>query len=53
MAATKSDLPTQDWQGTSADIAKIDTTNLPNGSTYWDFEAQVLYTWDEEGQRWL
>ena len=40
-------------EGNTADKAKVDTTNLANGSTFWDFQTQTLYTWDKEGEAWV
>lgn len=40
-------------EGNTADKTKVDTTNLANGSTFWDFQAQTLYTWDKEGKAWV
>ena len=42
-----------EFRGKTADRALIDVNEVPNGSTYYDFEAVELYVFDEDTKTWI
>lgn len=42
-----------EFRGKTADRALIDVNGVPNGSTYYDFEAVELYVFDEDTKTWI
>ena len=59
MAATNANNPSKkDLEGNTAEYTAIKTEtesgaySYPNGSTFWDFEAQIIHTWHEAEGKW-
>ena len=42
-----------EFRGKTADRALIDVNEVPNGSTYYDFEAVELYVFDIDTKTWI
>ena len=42
-----------EFRGKTADRASIDVNEVPNGSTYYDFEAVELSVFDEDTKTWI
>lgn len=42
-----------EFRGKTADKALIDVNNVPNGSTYYDFETTELYIFDIDTKTWI
>lgn len=58
MAVTNANEPIIELQGNTACFNQIKADmeagkySYPNGSTYWDYQAKVPYTWDAEDGKW-
>jgi len=42
-----------EFRGKTADRALINVNDVPNGSTYYDFEAVELYVFDIDTKTWI
>ncbi len=40
-------------EGKTSDIPKLPREGVANGSTFWDFERQVLLTFSEDDHDWI
>ena len=58
MAVVNANEPIVELQGNTAccNQIKADMENglysYPSGSTYWDYQALMVYTWDAEDRKW-